>query len=329
MIHGNALLKAAALASAAFTLFRAPHEVFAAGGSVTIRLTSPQFGAEVAPGTPIEWSVTAAVSRESNAGLALIVVDLVQSASNPAKLDIPPASGVPPAMEAFSRPLGICNPGEDGLASGYVGVLRGEPGARDLRQIGGAQNTSGAAGSAIGTNVDVAAGVGQDVPVLLASGSFPAPSAPGGYTFLLENPLANVIDEVRAPPSPSPVSPASGTLDQASFFFTVTDAGPGPCIAGCFIRGDCDGDGKATGSVTDAVFLLNFNFLGGREPPCLAACDVNGDGKASGSVTDAVFMLQFNFLGGAPPPPPFPDCGEGSMPSDAILGCARAPEVCR
>jgi hypothetical protein len=318
-----------ACAGVALVSLRAPAELRAAGGSVTIQLTSPQDGTEVAPGTPIEWSVTASVSREGCAGLALLVVDLVQSPSNPATLDIPAASGVPPGLESFSRPLGISNPGEDGLETGYVGVLRGAPGARDLRQIGGAQNTSGVPGSSLGTNAQVVAGIGQGSPVVIASGSFSAPSVPGAYAFFLENPLANVLDEARAPPDASPVSPASGTIAPVAFTFVVTDAGPGPCESGCFIRGDCNGDGRATGNVTDAVFLLNFNFLGGREPPCLAACDANGDGKAVGSVTDAVFMLQFNFLGGAPPPPPFPDCGEGSRPTDAILGCARAPEVCR
>ena len=54
-----------------------------------------------------------------------------------------------------------------------------------------------------------------------------------------------------------------------------------------FRRGDCDGDGQVTPDVTDAVFLLDYNFLGVPKPPCLAACDANGDGKAEGQVTDA------------------------------------------
>ena len=65
-----------------------------------------------------------------------------------------------------------------------------------------------------------------------------------------------------------------------------------------FLRGDCNGDGTVEGQVTDAVFLLSYNFLGGPRPPCLAACDANGDGKAEGQVTDAVYLLTFNFLGG-------------------------------
>jgi len=89
-----------------------------------------------------------------------------------------------------------------------------------------------------------------------------------------------------------------------------------------FIRGDCDGDGVAGGSVTDVIFLLDFNFLGGERPPCLSACDANGDGWLLGEVTDAIYLLWYSFLGGPPPPAPFPFCGIG--PDDG-LGCSTYP----
>jgi hypothetical protein len=98
----------------------------------------------------------------------------------------------------------------------------------------------------------------------------------------------------------------------------------GPSRETPFRRGDCDGDGGVKGQVTDAVFLLNYNFLQGPEPPCLAACDANGDGSVLGQVTDAVFLLTYNFLQGPEPPAPFPDCGAGGTPSDAALGCTTA-----
>ncbi len=97
-----------------------------------------------------------------------------------------------------------------------------------------------------------------------------------------------------------------------------------------FIRGDCNGDGRVGGSVTDAVFLLNHSFAGGPAPPCLAACDADADGRALGSVTDAVFLLTFSFISNRnPPPAPFPDCGPSDLPSDVALGCERAPPSCR
>ena len=95
-----------------------------------------------------------------------------------------------------------------------------------------------------------------------------------------------------------------------------------------FLRGDCDGDGTASGVVTDAVFLLNFNFVGGPAPPCLAACDADGSGDVRGVVTDAIYLLNFNFLGGPPPVEPFPACGPGLLPSDEG-SCEVAPLHCQ
>jgi hypothetical protein len=89
-----------------------------------------------------------------------------------------------------------------------------------------------------------------------------------------------------------------------------------------FLRGDCNADGTATGSVTDAVFMLLFNFSGGDRPSCLDACDANGDGRVLGEVTDAIYLLTFNFLGGPSPPPPFPGCGAGE---ETKLGCESYP----
>jgi hypothetical protein len=97
-----------------------------------------------------------------------------------------------------------------------------------------------------------------------------------------------------------------------------------PLGVGPFLRGDCNGDGEFRGTVTDAVFMLNFNFLGGNTPPCFAACDANGDGQFRGTVTDAVYSLNFNFLGGNAPPAPFPDCGRSTEDDDEALGCLDA-----
>jgi hypothetical protein len=96
-----------------------------------------------------------------------------------------------------------------------------------------------------------------------------------------------------------------------------------------FLRGDCNGDGRVTGQVTDAIFLLNFSFLGGARPPCLAACDADGDGRTGGQVTDAIFILNLNFLGGVLPPPPYPGCGAPALASDLVLGCGSTPPGCR
>jgi hypothetical protein len=93
---------------------------------------------------------------------------------------------------------------------------------------------------------------------------------------------------------------------------------PGEC-APRFLRSDCNGDGRLVG-VTDAIFLLNYSFVGTATPPCLAACDVNADGGAA-QITDALYILNFSFLGGPAPRPPFPACGAGNVTTDATIGC--------
>lgn len=95
-----------------------------------------------------------------------------------------------------------------------------------------------------------------------------------------------------------------------------------------FLRGDCNGDGETSGSVTDAVFLLLYNFGRGPEPPCLAACDVDGDGTVLGQVSDAVYLLVASFLGGPAPVEPFPACGLSTLPTDPVLGCKDGQGAC-
>ncbi len=95
-----------------------------------------------------------------------------------------------------------------------------------------------------------------------------------------------------------------------------------------FVRGDCNGDGNVTGQVGDAIFVLNYNFLGGPAPSCMAACDANGDGAVVGQVGDAIYTLNFNFLGGPAIPAPFPDCGPLTTDGDRALGCETGSNGC-
>jgi mono/diheme cytochrome c family protein len=66
-----------------------------------------------------------------------------------------------------------------------------------------------------------------------------------------------------------------------------------------FVRGDVDHDGSR--AITDAIFLLNSLFLGGRAPVCRPIADSNNDGSLN--VSDAVHLLGFLFLGGPEPAP--------------------------
>jgi hypothetical protein len=233
--------------------------------AVTLTLDSPQAGQVVAPGTEIEWTILFSVSAGDNQGLALLSCDLVQSGDNPALLDVPPADGVPAEMANFSRPAGVSNPGETDPVTGYIGVQRGETGAMNLIQIGGGQNTFGEAlpaGSGIAESADVVAGVGQGAPGVLASGTLPAPSACGAYTFELANAVANVLEQVNQPPDFSPVLEA------------LVDTEAGSLSVSVGLNGDLDLDGDV--DLADlSVLLSNYGTLSGAD---YADGDLDGDG---------------------------------------------------
>jgi hypothetical protein len=109
-------------------------------------------------------------------------------------------------------------------------------------------------------------------------------------------------------------------------FFEFVCVSDGEANESLFVRGDCNGDNEETG-VSDAVFLLNYNYRGTTAPPCEAACDANGDGDIGG-VTDAIYLLAFLFLGGPAPLAPFPECGPESLP-DTPLSCEEPLARCQ
>ncbi len=89
-----------------------------------------------------------------------------------------------------------------------------------------------------------------------------------------------------------------------------------------FHRADPSGDGAS--DLTDAVFILDHLFTGGRAPHCLESADVNNDGALD--ISDAIAHLGYLFTGGVPPAEPGPStalCGidpdEVGSPKD--LGC--------
>ena len=100
-----------------------------------------------------------------------------------------------------------------------------------------------------------------------------------------------------------PLAPleADGTaLDQGAFPYDQT--------AQSFLRGDCDGNGQVF-AILDALFLLEFGFIEGTEPPCLAAADTDGNGIVF-AILDSLYLLVWAFQGGPEPPDPGPtECG--------------------
>jgi hypothetical protein len=71
------------------------------------------------------------------------------------------------------------------------------------------------------------------------------------------------------------------------------------------ICGDANGD--ATVNVSDAVYIINYVFVGGGAPSPLACGDANSDGTVN--VSDAVYIINYVFVGGGAPG----DCNPGSV----------------
>jgi hypothetical protein len=61
--------------------------------------------------------------------------------------------------------------------------------------------------------------------------------------------------------------------------------------------GDANGDGEI--NLADAVYLVNYLFIGGPPPDPLEAGDANCDGEVN--LADAVYIVNYLFIGGPPP----------------------------
>ena len=78
-----------------------------------------------------------------------------------------------------------------------------------------------------------------------------------------------------------------------------------------FRRGDADGSGAV--NISDAIFILNWAFLGGEEPSCRAAADWDSDNNIN-HLTEAVRILTWLFQGSFPSSKPGPfECGHGRL----------------
>jgi hypothetical protein len=83
-----------------------------------------------------------------------------------------------------------------------------------------------------------------------------------------------------------------------------------------FLRGDGNNDGEVNAS--DGIYVLDWLFRGGAEPPCLEAADINGNRQVN--IADPVYLFQALFIGGPPPPAPYPECGSAA----SALGCKES-----
>jgi len=277
----------------------------AGGGSpsatVTLDLTSPQAGLTLQPGDTVHWTVTATVSQGDNAGLAAISLDLIEDSTGRPLFDLPPADVIGTGMEVFARPAGIANPDTGVGVAGYGGTPFSASAQNGIRQIGGAQNTTGVQGNTgAGETYIVEPGLGQFGPQIIAQGSFAAPLPAGAYMLRIDNGLANVLDALQPQPCAPDIWPVSAAnVVLANSTFTVTVARPE------FVSFDLDRDGDV--DMDDfAVMQVCYSSLLPIGSGCDAA-DLNGDGTVN--ERDVTLIAQ---------------CGSGSrVPADPLCGDAN------
>jgi hypothetical protein len=245
-----------------------------AGGIVSLDLTSSSAGANYRGPVPadVDWTLSATVSGGDNMGLACFLVDLVQDPANPDPVILTPASTIPPEMTDFDRPNGIANP------AGYAGIqVDVGPGAKNVIQIGGAQNNFGALPNppvpGLAEDFIVNPHIGQSPGgQVLASGSFSPPAALGVYQFSISPGEANTFDSINEPPKWSSVSAATVQMGDTggSFSFVL-------CLAS-------DADGSMDLTLNDITTLVNL-LLGSTSADAYATCavDLNDDGAINGA----------------------------------------------
>jgi len=91
-------------------------------------------------------------------------------------------------------------------------------------------------------------------------------------------------------------------------------------ISDGFRRGDADSSGVL--EITDAIFVLDYLFVGGSEPACRDAADVDDTGTLD--LSDAIALLNALFLGAVDrvAPPGF-ECGADPT-EDAWVDCSTS-----
>ena len=103
-----------------------------------------------------------------------------------------------------------------------------------------------------------------------------------------------------------------------------------PVVRGgsAFIRGDVDGDASVS-ALLDAIYLLQWGFADGDEPPCEKAADVDADDEIN-ILLDALELLNYAFVAGTAPAAPFSSCGCDTLGLSSSLGCdsSACPGTC-
>ena len=82
-------------------------------------------------------------------------------------------------------------------------------------------------------------------------------------------------------------------------FFGGIPAVGSSCCEG--IRGDIADPMDGIIDITDLVYLIDYMFLSGPAPTCMAEADVNADGADQVDISDLMYLIDYMFTGGPPP----------------------------
>ncbi len=97
--------------------------------------------------------------------------------------------------------------------------------------------------------------------------------------------------------------PDAGTVQEYHVVAIETDviSTPAPPTTCCIgeLRGNIDMDPADQIDISDLVFIVDYMFNGGPEPPCFDEADMNCDGVID--ISDLVWVVDYMFTGGPPP----------------------------
>ena len=149
----------------------------------------------------------------------------------------------------------------------------------------------------------------------------------------LLQPLATVLFDVlpSAVPGPTPLRLAKSSgrypirnifVDLGNAIEPVLEDGTFRILPVRFRRGFVNRDARL--DLSDAIFLINYIFLGGLEPECLPSANVNGDSRLD--LSDSIWLIGYIFRGTAPPRDPFQECGDD--PRGPFPAACEGPAAC-
>lgn len=80
--------------------------------------------------------------------------------------------------------------------------------------------------------------------------------------------------------------------------------------AGCCVdfTGNINDDASGDVDLSDLIYFVNYLFLGGPNPACLATANVDGDTECSIDLSDLIYLVNSLFLGGPSPSACDPNC---------------------